>query len=115
MLEFTHYYGEKEAKVLNYRIIIEKEHYEDGSPVYVAQVPTLGIADDGLTIESALKNIKEMIKFHVECLIEEGESVPTPDNINDSILAVCQVEIVPSREFDSAHVRPSHQSSAKQK
>lgn len=92
----------KEAKVLNYRVIIEKEHYDDGSPVYVAQVPTLGIADDGLTIDEALKNIKEMIKFHVECLIEEGESVPIPDNVNDSIVVTPQVEIVPSRKFEFA-------------
>lgn len=89
----------KQTQVLNYRVIIEKERFDDGTPVYVAQVPTLGIADDGLTIEEALKNIKEMIKFHVECLIEEGENIPAPDNINDSIIATPQVEIVPSREF----------------
>jgi predicted RNase H-like HicB family nuclease len=92
----------KETQVLNYRVIIEKEYYDDGTPVYVAQVPTLGIADDGLTIEEALKNIKAMIKFHVECLIEEGERVPVPDNTNDSILVTPQVEIVPSREFEFA-------------
>jgi len=43
-----------------------------------------------------------MIKFHVECLIEEGESVPAPDNINDIIIVTPQVEVVPSREFKFA-------------
>jgi len=92
----------KEALVLNYRVIIEREYYDDGTPIYVAQVPTLGIADDGLTIEEALRNIKEMIKFHVECLIEEGESVPVPDKTDDIIIMTPQVEIVPSKEFEFA-------------
>jgi len=71
----------KETKVLNYRVIIEKEHYDDGTPVYSTYVPTLGIADYGPTIEEALENTKEGIKFHIECLIEEGEKVPFPDKV----------------------------------
>lgn len=70
--------NKKEAQVLNYRVIIEKEHYEDGAPVYSTQVPTLGISDYGPTIEEALQNTKECIKFHIECLIEEGEKIPLP-------------------------------------
>ena len=38
----------KETKILSYRVIIEKEHYDDGTPVYTAYVPTL---------EELLKNL----------------------------------------------------------
>lgn len=92
----------KEAKVLNYRVIIEKEHYDDGTPVYSIYVPTLGIADYGPTIEEALENTKEGIKFHIECLIEEGEKVPLPDNVFDSLIVNSQVEIVPSKKLEFA-------------
>lgn len=48
-----------QTKVLNYRIIIEPDQ-ETGTnkPGFTAYCPTLGIADDGDTVEEALKNIK---------------------------------------------------------
>lgn len=92
----------KETQVLNYRVIIEKEHYEDGTPVYSALVPTLGIADYGPTIEKALENTKECIKFHIDCLIEEGEKVPLPDDAYNSLVVNSQVEIVPSKKLEFA-------------
>ncbi len=52
-----------EKKVLNYRIIIEKEQYEDGAPVYVAYCPTLGVSDYGDTIEEVLESIKDGIEL----------------------------------------------------
>jgi len=90
------------TKVLNYRVIIEKEHYDDGTPVYSTYVPTLGIADYGPTIEGALENTKEGIKFHIECLIEEGEKVPLPDDVYNSLVTTSQVEIVPSKKLEFA-------------
>jgi predicted RNase H-like HicB family nuclease len=52
-------------KVLNYRVIIEKD--EDG--VYVASVPSIrGCYTEGDTYEEVLKNIKEAI-----CLCIEAE------------------------------------------
>jgi len=47
-------------KVLNYRVIIEPEKYEDGSTVYVAYSPTLGISDYGgynvdITVEQLIE------------------------------------------------------------
>lgn len=59
------------AQILNYRVILEKDIYEDGTPVYVTHVPTLGISDYGLTFEEALGNTEKLIKFHIESLIEE--------------------------------------------
>ena len=71
-----------ETKILNYRIIIEPDT-ETGTekPGFSASCPTLGIAADGDTIEEALKQIKSLIKFHLKCLAEEGESIPEPDSI----------------------------------
>jgi len=67
------------TKNLNYRIIIEKEKYEDGTSVYVAYCPTLGISDFGDTVESAKSNMHEAIQCHVEGLVKTGDDVPAPD------------------------------------
>lgn len=75
-----------ETKVLNYRIIIEKDRrIGTKKQCYVASCPTLGVVDDGDTVEEALKNIKEAIELYVECLIEEGKSIPK-DNLEESII-----------------------------
>ncbi len=66
-------------KVLNYRIVIEKEKYEDGLSVYVAYCPTLGISDYADTVEQAKKNMQEAIQCHIEGLIKTGDEVPAPD------------------------------------
>jgi len=50
-----------ETKVLNYRVIIEPEHYPDGGKVYNAYCPTLGVADYGDSVEEVLGSIKEGI------------------------------------------------------
>lgn len=44
-----------QTKVLNYRVIIEPETYPDGSKVYNAYCPTLGIADYGNSVEEVLE------------------------------------------------------------
>lgn len=84
---------------LNYRVLIEKESYEDGTPVYVTHVPALGVSDYGLTVEEALANTEKLIKFHVECLIDEGEAVPAPDDLNTIFVTTSQVEIAPKKRF----------------
>ena len=65
------------SKVLNYSIIIEPDT-ETGTnkPGFSAHCPALGIADDGNTVEEALANIKKTIKFHLDCLAEEGKKIP---------------------------------------
>ncbi len=55
-----------EKNVLNYRIIIEKEQYEDGSDVYVAYCPKLGVCDYGDSPEEVLASIKEGIELVIE-------------------------------------------------
>ena len=60
--------------ILQYRILVNKD-LETGS--VVAEVPALGIADQGADVPEALANIKAMVAFHVECLREEGKPIPT--------------------------------------
>jgi predicted RNase H-like HicB family nuclease len=79
-----------QAKVLNYRVIIEKEYYPDGTPVYTAFVPTLGIADYGSTIDKVLKTLKNGIELAVECLIEDKKEVPV-DKVEETIVVHTQV------------------------
>jgi predicted RNase H-like HicB family nuclease len=59
--------------ILQYRVLMTKDP-ETGC--VVAEVPALGIADQGVDIPEALANIKAMVAFHVECLQEEGEPIP---------------------------------------
>lgn len=69
-----------ETKVLNYRIIIEKE----ASPrtkkmVYVAYCKKLDISDWGNSIDEALVHMQEAIECHIESLAKHGEDVPVSD------------------------------------
>ncbi|HZE86626.1 MAG TPA: type II toxin-antitoxin system HicB family antitoxin [Methylomirabilota bacterium] len=81
-----------QKKVLNYRIIIEKEKYADGSDVYVAYCPTLGISDYGDTVESVLASIKDGIELAVESLIKEGREMPL-DHIEEQIITSTKINI----------------------
>ena len=71
-----------QTHILNYRIIVEPDT-ETGTERkgYTATCPTLGIAADGDAIEEALKNIKSLMQFHLECLAQEEEEIPEPDRI----------------------------------
>ncbi len=79
-----------ETKVLNYRIIIEPEKYEDGSTVYTAYCPTLGVSDYGDTVEEVLESIKDGIELAVETLAEEGKDVPF-DRITEQIITSTKI------------------------
>lgn len=70
-----------EEYLANYRVIIEPdEETGTGKPGFTAYVPKLGIADSGYTVEEALKNIRSLIKFHIESLILENELIPASDS-----------------------------------
>ena len=80
-----------QKKVLNYRIIIEPEKM-GRKTVYNAYCNTLGLADYGDSIDEAVKNIKSLIKFHIECLLEDGIEVPT-ENTEEELVASTKVFI----------------------
>lgn len=47
-------------------VVINKEKLSDGSPMFVAHCPSLGIASQGKDIDEAMKNIKEAIELYLE-------------------------------------------------
>ena len=56
-------------------IVINKERLSDGSPIFVAHCPSLGIASQGETLEEALQNIKEAVELYLEEQPEKGEEL----------------------------------------
>ena len=78
--------------MLNYRIIIEKENYEDGSVIYVAYCPTLGISDYGDTVEEVLASIKDGIEFAIESLAKEGKE-GSVDHVEEQIVTSAKIKI----------------------
>ena len=79
-----------EKKILNYRIIIEPEKYENGSRVYVAYCPTLNISDYGDTVEEVLTSIKDGIELAVEHLAKAKKEIPV-DNVEKQIITSAQI------------------------
>jgi len=84
-----------EKLIANYRVIIEKERYKDGSTVYTAECPTLKVYDYGDSIDQTLSSIRDGIELAIKSLIDEGEEVPV-DNIEKSIIVNTQV-VLPKR------------------
>ncbi|MYK17575.1 hypothetical protein F4055_05305 [Candidatus Poribacteria bacterium] len=53
--------------------------FEQGDTNYSAYVPDLPVCVAvGDTLEETRREISEAIKFHIECLQEDGETVPKP-------------------------------------
>lgn len=90
-----------EKKVLDYRIIIEPEKYEDGSVVYVAYCPSLGISDYGNTVEEVLKSIKNGVELAVEGLSREKQEVPI-DKTEEQIITTTRISIPSSLKISFA-------------
>ena len=83
------------TKVLNYRIIISPDTQTGTDKAgFTALCPTLGIADDGDTIEEALENIKGAIQVYIDSLVEDNESVPV-DQTQQDIVTTAQVAAPP--------------------
>lgn len=73
-------------KYVDYRIVITPDvRTGSGEPGFTAFVPVLGIATSGDSVEEALKNIREMIVFHLECLRKEKQPFPVEQPTVDFI------------------------------
>lgn len=72
-----------ETKILNYKIVIEKE-----KETYVSYCLALGLSDYGRTIDEALIRMKSLIKFHIESLSESGHSIPVEKDVTTLITSV---------------------------
>lgn len=63
---------------MKYLVIIEK-----GKGNYSAYSPDVpGCAATGKSVEQTLATMKEALEFHLEGMIESGESVPQPKGLN---------------------------------
>ena len=79
--------------ILDYRIVVKPDKRSaSNKPCFVAYCPTLGVADDGDTVEEALANIRKTIVFHLKCLQEEKKEVPV-DNPNEELVTNTQVKL----------------------
>ena len=89
-----------QTKILNYRVIVTPDKQTGtGKAGFTALCPTLGVADDGDTIEKALANLKGAIQDYVDSLIEDNELVPTDHPEHD---IVTTTQIITSQNFQFA-------------
>jgi predicted RNase H-like HicB family nuclease len=66
------------TRILEYTVIL---HRDDEYGGYWAEVPALpGCVSQGKTREKSLKNVREAIELHLECLSEDGEEIPVEDS-----------------------------------
>lgn len=82
-----------ETKILNYKIVIEKERN-----LFVAYCPALGLSDYGKTIDQALKRMKNLIKFHIDSLSKLGYPIPIERETTALITSV-EISISSSVKF----------------
>jgi predicted RNase H-like HicB family nuclease len=67
-------------KTYTFKVIIEKDFFDDGREAYHVYAPALkGAATWGYSKEEAIANIKEVIQMVVESMIERHESLPGED------------------------------------
>ena len=60
-----------------FRVVIEEDTFQDGTPAYHAYCPALrGCHTWGHTSGQALVNIQEAAELYVEDLIESNDSIP---------------------------------------
>ena len=64
-----------------FKVVVEEDAFEDGSPAYHAHCPALkGCHTWGHTYQEALANIREAVELYVDDLREAGDPVPVdPD------------------------------------
>lgn len=81
------------AKVLNYRVIVKPDKQTGtGKLGFTAFCPTLGVADDGDTVEEAIDNVRRAIKAYVDSLIADKEPVPVDEPEKD-IVTTTQINV----------------------
>ena len=64
-----------------YAVVIER-----GKRNYGAWVPALpGCVSTGKTLAKVRRNIREAIRFHIEGMREDGDPIPEPNSIGETI------------------------------
>ncbi len=88
-----------QTTILNYRVIVEPDTQTGtDKPGFTALCPTLGVADDGDTVEETLTNIKGAIEAYVQSLIDDRIAVPV-DQPERDMVTTTQVEVHGNLQF----------------
>ena len=66
---------------MKYAIVIEKG--ENNFSAYVPDLP--GCVSTGSTIEEVKKNMQDAIEFHIQGLKQDGDEIPLPVSISDTV------------------------------
>lgn len=87
------------TRVLNYRIIVTPDTQTGtGKKGYTALCPTLGVADDGDTIDKAIQSVKGAIQVFVDSLVEDNKPVPV-DEPDQDLVTTTQIKAPASFRF----------------
>ena len=72
-----------------FKVVVEPDQFEDGTPTFHAYCPTLrGARTQGKTQEEALQNIHDVVKMIVDQLIEDGKPIPPDIEIESPAVVV---------------------------
>ena len=81
-------------KTYIFKIIIEKDFFEDGRGAYHVYAPALkGAATWGYSKEEAMDNIKEVIQMIVESKIEHHELLPSEDRATGLVMVSTEPKV----------------------
>ena len=61
-------------------VVINKEKLSDGKNVFVVFCPSLNVVSQGISVEEAMKNIKEAIELYLEEMPETFDELETTRN-----------------------------------
>jgi predicted RNase H-like HicB family nuclease len=65
---------------MNSKFLVVIEKGENNYSAYSPDVP--GCAAAAKTVEETISNMKEALEFHIEEMLEDGESFPIPKTLN---------------------------------
>lgn len=74
-----------------YRVVLS---LDDESGDAIAEIPSLNLADYGRDAQEALKNIQDMLSFHLECLALEGEEIAREESTEEGLYLQVRVPVV---------------------
>ncbi len=72
-------------------IVVNKEKLSDGSNVFVAHCPSLGVVSQGSNFEEAMKMIKEAVELYLEEMPEKYEELEIEKN-SLPVFSIIEVE-----------------------
>ncbi|NAT11010.1 hypothetical protein C4E22_05640 [ANME-1 cluster archaeon AG-394-G06] len=82
-------------KTYTFKVIIEKDFFDDGREAYHAYAPALkGAATWGYSKEEAITGIKEVIQMVVESMAEHHEPLPSEDTATVTVSTEPRVSVM---------------------